>query len=181
MISLIEAIPDDFLVRPTPCERYSVGALLDHVADSARVLAAAAIKEPCDPSPSADAANLGSDWRTRIAADVSAMADAWCRPDAWTGMTDVGSLQLPAEFAGTIALDELIIHGWDLAKATGLPAGYDGPELEAVYALLQNVRSGGIEGLFGPVVAVPSGASPLDTVVGLAGRDPSWLPRLPVS
>lgn len=176
MASLVEAVPDRSLGRPTPCERYTVGDLLDHVAGSALAFTAAAVKRPLEGGPSGDAANLAPDWRTRIPTDVVAVADAWRDPDAWTGMTAAGGVELPAEVAGVVALDELVIHGWDLAKATGQPADYDGPELEAVYAMVEHFRSSGIEGLFGPAVPVPDDAPLLDRILGLAGRDPGWEP-----
>ncbi len=91
-------------------------------------------------------------------------------------MTAAGGVDLPAEVAGIVALDELVIHGWDLARATGQPAGYDGPELEAVHGMVQQFRSSGVDGLFGPPVPVPEDAPLLHRIVGLAGRDPSWEP-----
>ena len=75
-----------------------------------------------------------------------------------------------------VALDELVIHGWDLAVATGQPAGYDGPGLDEVQGMVQHFRSAGVEGLFGPAVDVPEDAPQLDRILGLAGRDPGWAP-----
>ena len=89
-------------------------------------------------------------------------------------MTAAGGVDLPGEVAGVVALDELVIHGWDLAKATGQPAVYDGPELDAVHDLVQQFRDGGVEGIFGPPVDVPHDAAVLDRILGLAGRDPDW-------
>ena len=48
-----------------------------------------------------------------------------------------------------MALDELVIHGWDLAKTTGQFAGYEGAELDAVFGMVQHSRSSGIEALAG--------------------------------
>ena len=176
MASLIEAVPDDALKRPTPCENYTVGDLLDHISGSVLAFRAAAVKNPLPGGPSGDAANLPSDWRTRMPRDAVELAEAWRSPDAWTGMTAAGGVELPGEMAGVIALDELVIHGWDLAKATGQPAGYDGPGLEAVHDRVQQFRAGGIEGLFGPEVPIAEGAPLLERTLGLAGRHPDWQP-----
>jgi len=176
MASLVEAVPDDALDRPTPCERYSVGDLLDHIGGFALAFEAAAVKRPLEGGPSGDAANLGDAWRTRIPRDVRALAEAWRDPAAWGGMTAAGGVDLPAEVAGVVALDELVIHGWDLAKATGKAAGYEGDELEAVHGMVKQFSSSGIEGLFGAPVAVPDDALILHRILGLAGRDPGWEP-----
>jgi uncharacterized protein (TIGR03086 family) len=176
MAGLVGAVSDGALARPTPCERYTVGDLLDHIAGGALAFTAAAAKQPLEGGPSGNAANLASDWRARIPRDVLALATAWREPEAWTGMTGAGGVDLPGEVAGVVALDELLIHGWDLAKATGQPANYEGPEVEAVYAMVRQFRSSGIEGLFGPAVEVPEDASLFDKVLGVAGRDPGWQP-----
>lgn len=176
MADLVAGVADDALDRPTPCERYAVADLLDHIAGAARGLTAAAAKEPLPGGPSGDAAQLDVEWRTTIPQGLTALVAAWTDPDAWTGMTQAGGVDLPAEVAGVVALDELVIHGWDLAKATGQPAGYDGPELGAVHAAVEQFRASGIEGLFGPLVPVSADAPLLDRILGIAGRDPGWDP-----
>lgn len=173
---LVEATPDDALEQATPCTDYTVGDLLDHIAGSVAAFRAAATKDPLPGGPSGDAANLPAEWRTRMAADVLALAEAWCDPVAWTGMTAAGGVDLPGDVAGVIALDELVIHGWDLAKALGQPAGYDGPGLDAVLDRVQQLRASGAEGLFGPEVRVPDDAVLFDRLLGIAGRDPGWKP-----
>ena len=176
MATLLEAVPHDALGQPTPCERYTVGDLLDHIAGAARSFAAAAVKRPLPGAGTGDAAKLDPEWRTRIPRDVLGVAEAWSEPGAWEGMTGAGGIDLPAELAGVVALDELVIHGWDLAKATGQPAGYDGPGLEAVHATVQHFRSSGAEGLFDSIVPVPDDAPLFDRILGLTGRDPGWEP-----
>lgn len=177
MATLVEAVPDDALPLPTPCQRYTVGDLLDHIAGAALAFSAAARKEPLEGGPSGDAANLAPDWRSRIPASVLEMAEAWTDPEAWAGMTAAGGVDLPGAVAGVVALDELVIHGWDLAKATGQPAEYDGPGLEAVHGVVQHFRQARVEGLFGPLVTVPDDAPLLHRILGVAGRDPAWEPR----
>jgi uncharacterized protein (TIGR03086 family) len=176
VLHLVDAVPDDGLGRPTPCAKYNVGDLLDHIDGAALAFAAAAVKQPLEPGPSPDAANLGPDWRADIREHVVAMTAAWREPEAWLGMTAAGGVDLPGDVAAVVGLDELVIHGWDLAKALGMPAGYDGPGLEAVFAMVQHFSSAGIDGLFGPTVAIPDDAPLLDRILGVAGRDPAWEP-----
>lgn len=173
---LVESVPDDALGLPTPCADYAVGDLIDHIGGAALAFTAAATKEPLAGGSPGDAARLGPDWRTRIPRDVLGLAAAWSAPDAWTGTTGAGGVELPGEVAGLIGLNEMLVHGWDLAKATGQPADYDGPELEALHALLVGFRDNAVEGIFGPEVKVPEDAPLFDRVLGLTGRDPDWQP-----
>jgi uncharacterized protein (TIGR03086 family) len=80
--------------------------------------------------------------------------------------------------AGAVAADELVIHGWDLARATGQEYEPHPAALQASYGFLlaaaEDPTRGG--GIFGPVVPVPVDAPLLDRAVGLSGRDPGWKP-----
>ncbi len=171
---LVEQLPDETLDRPTPCATYTVAALLDHVAGGLLAFHGAAVKQPLPGGPSGDAESLAVDWRTRIPRDARALADAWDDPAAWTGRTAAGGVELPGDVAGIVALDELVLHGWDLAKATATPMPvYDGPGLDALYDFVTNSRG---SDLFGPEVAVPADAPLFDRILGAAGRDPHWQP-----
>ena len=181
MADLISAIPDERLDRPTPCPAYTLGDLVDHVGGLTLAFTAAATKTFGDASaqgPSGDASRLGDDWRTRIPRDLAALAEAWRDPAAWSGMTQAGGLELPGEVAGLVALDELVVHGWDVARASGQPYDCDRRSLEAVHGFVAQFSGSGQEaareGLFGPVVEVPEDAPLLDRVIGLTGRDPAW-------
>ena len=86
-------------------------------------------------------------------------------------------LDLPGEIAGVVALDELVIHGWDVARASGQPFDVDAQSLDAIENFVQGFSADGTPGLFGPRVAVPDSAPHLDRVIGMTGRDPNWLPN----
>jgi uncharacterized protein (TIGR03086 family) len=76
-----------------------------------------------------------------------------------------------------VALDEVVLHGWDLAAATGQPYSVEPAQLEAVYGFVRSSAGqnpAGTPGLFGPPILVPDDAPLLDRVVGLAGRQPGW-------
>jgi hypothetical protein len=66
---------------------------------------------------------------------------------------------------------------WDLARATGQPYNCDDASARACTEFLSLVSAApdpGQRGPFGPPVEVPPGASVLDRVIGLSGRDPRW-------
>ncbi len=179
---LTDRVRDDQLSGPTPCGGTSVAGLLDHLVGLTLAFRMAAAKTPLPGGPSADADHLPADWRERLSAQLSALASAWRDPAAEEGETEVGGVRLPASSIGTIAVDELVLHGWDLAVATGQDYR---PDPEAVQACLEYVSvmaEPGNEamrsGQFGPVVPVPADAAPLDQALGLAGRDPAWTPSL---
>ena len=181
LADLVGGVPDELLDAPTPCPAYTLGDLLDHVGGAALAFTGAAVKDTGDVTshaPSGDASRLGDDWRSRIPRDLLALAAAWRDPDAWTGMTKAGGVELPGEVAGLVALDEIVVHGWDVARATGQAYDCDTASLEAVLAFVSQFSEPGQEemraGLFGPVVEVPEDAPLLDRVIGLTGRDPAW-------
>jgi uncharacterized protein (TIGR03086 family) len=183
---LVDGVADSSLDAPTPCPSYTLGDLLDHVGGLAVAFTAAASKTVLPPAaqgPLGDASRLGHDWRSRIPHDLTGLAEAWRDPAAWTGMTQAGGVELPGEVGGLVALNELVVHGWDVARASGQPYECDVPTLEAcrgfVSQFAETDREVGPDAPFGPVVAVPADAPLLDQVIGLNGRDPLWAPDVP--
>ncbi|CAN5690958.1 TIGR03086 family metal-binding protein [soil metagenome] len=175
---VVTAVPDHALAGPTPCPEYSVADLLDHVGGLSIAFRLAATKDNAgDGPPSVDGAGLADGWRDRIGMELRALALAWDEPDAWTGMTQAGGVELPGEICGLVALDELLVHGWDLARATGQTYDVDPAALDAIQAFLSPMADGeGTPGLFGPPIPVAPDAPLLDRTLGLTGRDPAWSP-----
>ena len=88
---------------------------------------------------------------------------------------------MPGEAVGIVALDEVVLHAWDLARATDQSYDPDARVLDPLMGFLTHMAEGGTgiarDGIFGPVVAVADDAPQFDRVLGLSGRDPTWTPR----
>ena len=178
---LIARVPDDDLGLPTPCPAYPLGDLIEHVGGLALAFAAAAAKDAgplTNQQPSGNASRLAPDWRTRIPRDLAALARAWREPGAWTGMTRIAGMDAPAEMVGATAADELVVHGWDVARATGQPYEAEPEMLAVARAFLDAFATpdapAGPEVTFGPARLLPDSEPPLDRLVAMAGRDPGW-------
>jgi uncharacterized protein (TIGR03086 family) len=177
---LVGGVRDDQLANPTPCEGTTVAGLLDHLVGLTTAFAMGARKEPVTGAPRASAEELAPDWRERLPLQLDELAEAWRRPDAWDGMATVGGAELPAMVMGVVAADEVLVHGWDLAVATGQDYDADAAVAAAVLHQVTMLTRPGMEelrnGQFGPVVPVPDDAPVLDRILGLTGRSPSWRP-----
>ena len=174
----VTSIDDDQLGLPTPCPDMTVGDLIDHIGTFAMKFAEVARKEPESGTrpPRPAAANLEPGWRERISRDLATLAEAWRDPEAWQGTTAAGGMEMPGDAAGLVALDELIVHGWDVAVATGQPFAPSTDEIEAAMSFVTSFEAPRDGNLFGPIVAVADDAAPLDRLLGHTGRDPRWQP-----
>jgi uncharacterized protein (TIGR03086 family) len=176
---LADAVRDDQLADPTPCPAHAVRNMLGHLTGLSVAFRDAARKdlgETTNASPQSAVPDIDGDWRATLPVALDELAAAWREPAAWEGMTQAGGLTLPAAQAGVVALNELVIHGWDLARATGQPYAPAPADLEVSRGMLSAFADRPDGGPFGRPVAVPGDAPLLDRVVGLAGRDPSWRP-----
>jgi uncharacterized protein (TIGR03086 family) len=174
--TLLDGVDD--LSGATPCSQLCLRELLGHLGGLAEAFAAAARKnlgELTDSPPGAEGYRLDAHWRTRYPDALAAMADAWQASSAWDGMTRVGGIDLPGAVAGTVALTEVVIHGWDIAVSTGQPYQVDDAIAAAVYDNVASFAADGpVEGLFGPAVPVADDAPVFMRALALSGRDPGW-------
>jgi uncharacterized protein (TIGR03086 family) len=184
LAGLVAGVEDDELGRPTPLPAYRLGDLIEHVGGVALAFTAAANKDVgsayVGPPPPGNASRLGADWRTRIPRQLGELAQAWQKPGAWEGMTRIAGADTPAGMVGLVAADELAVHGWDVARATGQPYICEPDVLEAAQSFLAQFASpdapAGPDVAFGPSRQVPADAPQLDRVLALAGRDLGWQP-----
>lgn len=182
---LLDGVRADHLDGATPCDHLPVAGLLSHLLGLAQAFTDAARKTPPPPDapgrPGAGAeVPLDPDWRSRIPEHLAELVAAWRDPAAWEGVATAGGVTMPAEVMGVVALDELVLHGWDLARATGQTFACDDASAAAVLEFTRMAAApefaGSREGLFGPVVDVPADASTLDRALAFAGRHPAWTP-----
>lgn len=175
---IVRGVDDRHLDRPTPCEGRTVSQLLAHLDGLTRAFRASADKELgplTDSNP--DAAgwpNASATWRDDIPAQNGTLADAWQRPEAWSGMTRAGGFDAPAEVMGLVALGEITFHGWDLARATGQDFEPDEATTEALAAYVEGFDPAGTPGTFGPAVHPMTARTDFDRVIARTGRDPRW-------
>ena len=93
MARLVTGVRDEQLTDPTPCTKYTVGDLADHIGGLALAFTAAARNEVLPGSEgggSGDASRLADGWRDRVAADLAALADAWADPASYDGEATAG-------------------------------------------------------------------------------------------
>jgi uncharacterized protein (TIGR03086 family) len=175
---VVRKVRDEQLTAPTPCPKYTVADLLDHIDGLCLAFTGAARKQPLSGAGEGRGDRLGEGWRERIAGRLHELAEAWRDPAAWTGMTAAGGVEMPGEQTGLVAANEVVTHGWDLAMATGQVYAVDPASVEAATGFVSLFSGPGTEGMrgdvFGPEVAAPADASPLEELIALTGRDPRW-------
>ncbi|MBV1852856.1 TIGR03086 family metal-binding protein [Catellatospora tritici] len=183
VVRLLDGMSDGDLHNPTPCPDFSVAALLDHIMGLSLAFTLAARKaappEGFESRPGLGTAeHLDPAWRDVLPQRLDGLAAAWRDPAAWLGTAEAGGVSLPAEVMAVAALDELVLHGWDLARATDQKFTCDPASVQAVLhfteASARPEQAGMRGGLFGPVVEVPEDASAFERALGYAGRDPRW-------
>jgi uncharacterized protein (TIGR03086 family) len=176
---VIAGVRDDQLTGPTPCEGLPVAALLHHIGTLSVAFAGAAGHVDQPPGPYPDPAQLPADWRTTIPAQLDALAAAWREPGAWQGTTEIAGMPMSGSEIGVVAANEVLLHGWDLAAATGQDYR---PDPAVAAACLEFGRAMATDApqmrdaMYGPVVPVPDDAPLFDRLLGQAGRDPGWKP-----
>ncbi len=81
--------------------------------------------------------------------------------------------EMPAGHFLMFPFGDILIHKWDLAKATGQDTAMDSSMADvcfnAIAGMMEGARQGGA---FGPEVIVPRDASRRDKLLGLTGRTP---------
>lgn len=165
---------EDRLGDPTPCPGWSVATVLVHFIHLTDAFTDGAHKKTRTdtPEPTAD---LPPGWPELLRSRLDGLVDAWRDPAAWDGEATVAGVTLSAELTAAVVTDELVVHGWDLARALGRPFEAD-PELVRAALDFAEKFSGLEGGPFGTPVPVPADAPDFDRLLGYAGRDKDWTP-----
>ena len=182
MARLVSGVRDDQLGDPTPCPDYTLGDLVHHVRGLAEAFTVSGRKEQPEggsqPPPEGDASLLAETWREDTVGWLDQLVETWSDPAAWEGTAWIAGFEAPADAVGITASNELVVHGWDVARASGQELSIDDESLAPSREFVSMMSGPGSEeargDAFGPAVPVPEGATMLDEVVAGNGRDPGW-------
>lgn len=180
-VAVARNVKPDQLSAPTPCPEWDVRALVNHLMFwSAFRSELAARKEEApadDPITEQTDFTAQRDWPDTFAQQLDKAVAAWSAPGATEGETGLAGGSMPARVIAMMMIGELVVHGWDLASATGQSISADPAALGVIQEFAAAMGEQGRQmGAFGEEVEVPPSAPMLDRVLGLSGRDPQWTP-----
>ncbi len=173
--AIISRIRRDQATLPTPCSSWDVRALINHVV--AQDLRQFTERASGGGSRELDVGDIGENWIGAYREAAEQLLGAWRRPGALEGTVKLPFGEFPRTWFVGQQIADLVVHGWDLAKATGQPTELD-PELGQL-ALdwgRENLRPEFRGRDFGPEVPVTEDAGLHERLAGLFGRDPDWIP-----
>jgi uncharacterized protein (TIGR03086 family) len=164
----VEAVPDDRWSDPAPCEGWTARDVVRHVVDVQGIFLGYGGQE-VGPSPSVDEDPAGA-WAVARDAVQSALDDPAVADGTFEG--PMGKTTL-AQMIDSICCSDLLLHGWDLARATGGDEGMDDAEAARVHQFLAGLGDGmRSPGAFGPEVQAPPDADGRARLLAFAGRQP---------
>ncbi|MFG1951997.1 TIGR03086 family metal-binding protein [Micromonospora sp. NPDC048830] len=180
-VEIVAAIRDDQWDAPTPCAGWTVRDLLAHMIRENRGFAAAAGGETADRSPWTSP--IGPDPRADYAASAHlavAAFNAGGVPDREFWLPQLNdAVTYPGGQAVGFHLLDYLVHGWDLAVATGQPFSFDEDVLAAVRDIAaRDVPHGPRRhrpgATFAPPLPAGAEASQAQRLLAFLGRDPHW-------
>jgi uncharacterized protein (TIGR03086 family) len=175
---LVQGVRPEQWHSPTPCAEWDVRRLLDHVSSGNRMFAALAAGERPEgtegllalrarvtPGPDQDPVEA-------FRSSGRQLLDAFSDPDFADGsyVTPIG--ERSGDFLIQMRTSETLIHGWDLARATGQTPAFPEAIAEQTLASVRLTLAGHPRDPrgFGVEQPVPSDAPAIDRLAGFMGR-----------
>jgi uncharacterized protein (TIGR03086 family) len=167
------------LREPTPCDEWDVRALVNHVILwTSHSLECRARGESVAPELMERDFAAAPDFAAAYRAQLDRALAAWAEPAVWDRELDVMGAKTPAADVGALIIAEMVLHGWDLAAATGQDYTVSDRAAEAAFGAVEaNAELFRQYKGFADPVPVADDAPVLDRVLALSGRDPAWAAR----
>ncbi|KQY56875.1 MULTISPECIES: TIGR03086 family metal-binding protein [unclassified Nocardioides] len=150
--------------KQTPCADFTCHDLAEHLFHSLQQLGGMAGGTVTNP----EAGSL----ENRVSVMTDQALTAWRARGLEGTVAGPGGREFPASFFAGILPIELLLHGWDLAQASGQELRVSDELVGYVRELAETVVPGGRGSSFGDEVVAAEGASPVDRLAAFAGRTP---------
>ncbi|PBC76964.1 uncharacterized protein (TIGR03086 family) [Streptomyces sp. TLI_235] len=169
----------EHLDGPTPCTELDTRALVNHwVLYTSHGLEHRARRTALPEDLVAHDFTAEPAWADAYAAQLERAVRAWADPAVWEGGVDLGGTPVPAESIARMLIKEMVVHGWDVARATGGEVRVSDDLAALVLAVIEeNAELYRQFGGFAEPVPVPADAPLLDRALAASGRDPHWTPK----
>ena len=172
---VVAGVTPDQYEDPTPCTEWDVRALLNHLLGVMTMWAGL-------PAGNADMAALAGDHvGDEVLATYDALAreimTAWSAPGVVENPVQFPGSEMPGDYAARMLSGDVVIHGWDLARATDQAVDWNQElavdalawHVEAVRRFPPELRAKS----FGHEVPCPPDADAMSRLVAFVGRQPS--------
>lgn len=164
----VEQVPPDAWDNPAPCAGWVARDIIRHIVDvSAYFLGRTDAGAPKGPSVDDDPAGAWAAARDAVLAGLNDPAVAALEYDTPMGKST---------FEQTVAMfgvADILVHTWDLARATGLDETLDAGEVHRLLTAMEPMDEMMRQGdAFGPKVEVPADADEQTRLIAFTGRNP---------
>ena len=167
---IVAGIPAGQWQAPTPCTELDVRELVDHLV-TGNLLFAALVRGR--PLPDRGEDHLDGDPLAAFQRAAGELREAFAGPGVLESVYTAPFGSGPGTALAQVRILELLVHGWDLARATGqqadFPADVAGRALAAARRQLA-ARPEGPGAPFAAEVPVPDDAPAVDRLAGFLGR-----------
>lgn len=180
LADVVAQIQPEQFAGPTPCREFDVAALRAHVLGWVTYFGAA-FNDPDGSGERPDPEAVSAPEDPQAAAEMVRAAAAQIATAVDGGVAEHPVLMVQATMPGAsmlrMALWEYLMHGNDLASATGQPWNPPVAAIEDALKFAPSMLTDEYRGegkSFGLIVAVPGDAPAMDRLLGFSGRDPHW-------
>ncbi|MGC0415137.1 TIGR03086 family metal-binding protein [Embleya sp. AB8] len=172
---IAHGVTPEQLSGPTPCAEYDTRTLINHwVLYTSHGLEHRALRTALPEELTKRDFAAEADWADAYGAQLRRAVAAWAEPEVWAGEIDLGGGNpMPAAEIAAMVFAELVLHGWDVARATGQEyraSAAAGAAIEGIvvrYAEMYREYAG-----FAAPVAVAEEATAWERALAGSGRDP---------
>ncbi|MGI8778449.1 MAG: TIGR03086 family metal-binding protein [Acidimicrobiales bacterium] len=162
----VKAVPADRWSSATPCEGWTATDLVAHVALAAELFLGLVDRE-APPGPSATDDPVGA-WEASRDAIQAGLDDPSIAGLEYEGELGQATFEMAIDRFGSA---DLVLHMWDLARATGLDERLDPGEVHRIFEAMEPMDEMLRKtGNFGPKVEPPPGADEQTRLLAFLGR-----------
>jgi uncharacterized protein (TIGR03086 family) len=163
----VARVPADRWSSPSPCEGWTARDVVKHCIDSSGLFLGFIGREvPAGPADDDDPLGAWTNARDAVQAALDDPAVATTEYDGFAGKATF------EEGVDRFLSTDLVVHGWDLARAAGLDDTMDAEEVARARAAMGSMPEPMLRspGAFGPAVEAPACADPQTELLAYLGR-----------